>query len=819
MQGLSRTCAAALVVTCWSRPALALTVNVPVGEPSQVDGAHTFRAVVQDAVGAVQLEWDFGEGPVVGTPEMTHTFRTAGHVPVDVRVQDAAGNAASASFQHLVHHPLKATSPTSSSSIVFDRSRDRIYNVNQDNDTVTSIDATKLSKVAEVAVYRKPESLAVAPNGKLWVVHQDDYAVAIIDPESFVIERGFRLPYASQPVGIAMSPTRNAAYISLMALGKLLKLDSQSGELLGEVAVGPWARGVSVSHDGKDVFVTRFISPDTGGEVVQVDGATMRVVKTILLAPDRASMDSDQAARGVPSYLFSIGLSPDGRQGWVAAKKDNIFRGRMRDGLDLTHETTVRPLVCLVDLATGLEAEGMRIDLDDRSLPAHVTFSPFGDFGIITLAGSNRIEIRDAYAPTRVFSAIADVGKAPRSTALGPNGRLFVQGALSRNVLVYDLSNLIREFDSSTPRMLADIPTVSSETLPPAVLRGKILFHSSADVRMTKNNYLSCAACHFEGLDDGRVYDFTGRGEGLRNTPSLLGRRGTGQGRLNWGATFDEVQDFEEQIRDLLGGRGFIANDLLEVGTRKQPLGDSKAGLSGDLDDLATYVTSLDHVNPSPFRAAGGVLTEEGQAGKLLFSKLGCNFCHGGPDVTDSERGRLHDVGTVTVQSGKRAGGPLLGLDSPTLLGIWETAPYLHDGSAATLRDVLTTKNPQDQHGYVSSLTTRQIDQLVAYMLQIDDERPPHPLPFEPSPSPMPPAPDAGARDAGYDGSDGADVGVAGGDARGGDADTPNSVRGGLSCSSTKQEGDDDNGSPGLVVLLIGWAAFRRPDRQRRYLA
>src|SRR4029079_3994013 len=96
------------------------------------------------------------------------------------------------------------------------------------------------------------------------------------------------------------------------------------------------------------------------------------------------------------------------------------------------------------------------------------------------------------------------------------------------------------------------------------------------------------------------------------------------------------------------------------------------------------------------------------------FEKLGCDFCHGGPDFTDSARGMVHDVGTITALSGQHAGGPLLGLDTPTLLGVWETAPYLHDGSAATLRDVLTTKNAGDQHGYVSALTPQQIDQLVA---------------------------------------------------------------------------------------------------------
>ena len=62
-----------------------------------------------------------------------------------------------------------------------------------------------------------------------------------------------------------------------------------------------------MSYDGKDVYVTRFISPDTGGEVVKVDAASMKVATRIVLALDTTTVDGDQKARGVPNFLFSIG--------------------------------------------------------------------------------------------------------------------------------------------------------------------------------------------------------------------------------------------------------------------------------------------------------------------------------------------------------------------------------------------------------------------------------------------------------------------------------------------------------------------------------
>jgi len=801
-------------------PAFALTLEVTHAGPSVVGEAHAFTAVATEATGAVTFEWTFGESamPEPGGAEMSHAFAEPGLHAITVQVTDEGGGFASDFFLHLVHQPLTAARPTSSTSIVYDAARNRIYSANQDNGTVTSIDPDGLVKVAELPVYRKPESLALTPEGKLWVVHQDDYAVAVIDPDRFEIERGFRLPYASQPVGVAMSPTGDAAYVSLMALGKLLRLDPSSGEVTGECDVGPRPRGIAVSHDGSEVYVTRFISADAGGEVVKVDAAAMQVSTRIVLPLDTETMDGPQAARGLPNYLFSVALSPDGRQAWVPGKKDNVLRGKLRDDQNLTHDTTVRPLVSIIDTLGAEELYDSRIDLDDRSLPVHVEFSPLGNLAIVTLAGSNRVEVRDVTRPTQVFSAITDAGTFPRASVLGPNERLFVQGALSRDVLVYDLSAMLDEFNTGSPSLLATIPAVANEKLSPDVLLGKKVFHDSRDLRMTSEGYLSCGVCHFEGIDDGRVWDFTDRGEGLRNTMAVIGRKGTAHGRLNWSGNLDEVQDFEHLMRTLFLGRGFMPDEVFNVGTRNQPLGDAKAGLSPELDALAAYVASLDHVNPSPYRNADGSLTPDGIAGKTLFEKLGCDFCHGGSEMTDSMRGSLHDVGTLTEASGMRAGEPLFGIDTPTLLGVWETAPYLHDGSAPTLRDVLTTKNATDLHGYVSSLSAPEVDQLVAYLQQIDSEIPTPRLPFEP------PRPEGGTGggSGGVGGSAGGSAAGGGGLSSGGapsPAPTDGKKSGTASCACRLQAGPPPGEQRGLLVfstLAALGLSLRRRWRVRR---
>lgn len=748
LRSLRRAAVAALGAWLVATPAWALGVDVPDRTPSIVGQESVFTAVVTDAVGDVRFEWRFGDGSFVeGGAQMTHVFDAPGHHPVDVAAIDAEGNAASAFFLHLAHHPLTEARPTASAPIVFDPARNRIYSVNQDNGTVAVIDPDGLALLAEIEVYRGPESLTMAADGTLWVVHRDDYAVAVIDADQLVVTRGFRLPYASQPIAIVTSPAADAVYVSLMAVGKLLRLNPTTGDVVGEAEVGGRPRGIAVSHDGAYVYVTRFLSTDEAGEVVKVDSATMSVAARIGLPLDADTEDSDLQARGVPNYLFGVGLTPDGRQGWVPGKKDNIVRGLLRDGQVLTHDTSVRPLASILDVQANTEILESRIDLDDRSMPVHVEFTPYGDFAILTLAGSNRIEVRDVARPTQVFSAIADAGLFPRGSVLTPSGRLFVQGSLSRSVLAYDMTALLESFDPGTPPLLAEISTAQSETLAADVLLGKRLFHDATDTRMAFEGYLSCGGCHFEGLDDGRVWDFTDRGEGLRNTSALIGRKGIAHGPLNWTGTFDEIQDFEHLIRDFFDGTGFLPDEVLAEGTRGEPLGDPKAGLSPELDALAAYVTSLEHVNPSPYRNADGTLTDAGVAGKGIFERLGCDFCHGGVELTDSGTRSMPDVGTLTTESGSRAGERLFGIDTPTLLGVWETPPYLHDGSAPTLRDVLTTRNPDDLHGFVSSLSSDEVDQLVAYLLQIDDEAGVRRLPFEP---PLPEVdPSAGGMGAG----------------------------------------------------------------------
>jgi cytochrome c peroxidase len=82
-----------------------------------------------------------------------------------------------------------------------------------------------------------------------------------------------------------------------------------------------------------------------------------------------------------------------------------------------------------------------------------------------------------------------------------------------------------------------------------------------------------------------------------------------------------------------------------------------------------------------------------------------------------------YDVGTASAFHGlwdaQAADKPSDRFDTPTLVELWRTAPYLHDGSAATLRETLSVKNPGDRHGRTSHLTKQENDDLVEYLLSL----------------------------------------------------------------------------------------------------
>ena len=147
---------------------------------------------------------------------------------------------------------------------------DRLWVVNQDNDSVSVFDAATNARIAEIAVGSAPRALAIAPNGEVWVTNKQSATISVINPANLAVARTISLPFASQPHGIAAAPTGGVIFVALEGSGRVLKMSAGNYTTLASLDVGPNPRHVSVTGDGSLVYVSRFITPPLPGESTAV---------------------------------------------------------------------------------------------------------------------------------------------------------------------------------------------------------------------------------------------------------------------------------------------------------------------------------------------------------------------------------------------------------------------------------------------------------------------------------------------------------------------------------------------------------------------
>ncbi|MFK7987941.1 MAG: hypothetical protein AB8I08_18120 [Sandaracinaceae bacterium] len=663
------------------------------------------------SVGATRFVWRPGVGDDIEAQRARVRYDAPGRYRAVLEVYDELGRRRTDSVLISVTEPVTHT-PEQSGTLAVWPARDEVAVVVPDDNALVVVRYAEVPEVvARFALPAAPRRVAVS--GDRWVVSCPDVdAVYAIDPSGAEELTPLVFAPGSRPFGVLGG---DSLYVALSGTGELAQVDGSLSVVATFEAVTD-ARDAALLPDGR-VAVSRWRSPDDGGVIVAVDPESGARSEFRLAVDPQAGSDTESG--GVPNYLTGLLVSPTGRSAVMPSQQAALGEGLFVSDRPLTHETTVRAVMSFLDPASGEEDFEQRKQFDDRGMASAGVMTERGDYLYVAMRGARSVERLDLLSGVQ-SGTILNVGAALTGVALSPDGRfLFVDASLSRELVVYDVEDA-----TALPTEVARVPTVETEPLSAELLRGAVLFNDSADPRLGRDSYIACAHCHLDGLSDHRTWDFTDRGEGLRNTIDLLGRAGLGHGPLHWSANFDEVQDFEHDLRGPFRGTGLIDDEVLAVGTRSETLGDPKAGLSADLDALSAYVSSFDTHLSSPHREPDGSLTDGAERGRATFSTAGCGGCHSGPALTDSALVDgvpiLHDVGTLAPGSGQRLGAALTGLDTPTLHGLFHSAPYLHDGSAATLRDVLVTRNPEDRHGTTSTLSPAELDDLEAYLLSLD---------------------------------------------------------------------------------------------------
>lgn len=669
----------------------ACTPPPPVADAGPDRFAYLDQVVGLEAVGAAddwRVTWRLEDGLVLVGHRIGFTGPSVGWHTVVLTVEDARGRVDTDTVVVRVGVRPNPVAPRVSS---------RIQPTDVGGVLVAVPGTSHVAEVFGTAVATRPtcrDPSAIAIQGGRYVVacEGDELRMHWSSSDN---ERVIDLPWGTRPGGLVWIGDQ----LRLSARGpETVQVLDEDGVLLDEYAVHAPA-GIAITRGW-----TTLVSTSRGDRVARLEPDGEVVLST------SEGPDSDTDSRGVPSDVRALTVNADASEVVFGGHKANLARGGYRDGLPLTFETTARSVLRAVDPET-LE-ERWRHAFDNRDRVTAVSFSAHGDL-LYVGHGAGIVDILDAGNRQRL-GGFTGFG-APIDALYEADGTLWVLVGQERRLYAIPSSELVGQAGGL---LALDIQQDEPERHSDEHRLGERIFHASGDPRMSRDGYLSCATCHPDGEGDGLTWDFTDRGEGLRNTPSLRGRL---FGPTHWTGNFDEVQDFEQDMRLEQEGQGFLSDE--DWTATEDALEAPKAGLSAELDALATYLAELPALR-SPWRMPDGTLTAEAEAGAAVFEAAGCAVCHPAPSYTDSSwqggEPLLHDVGTLGPGSGGRRGEVLLGLDTPSLRGLWGTAPYLHDGSALTLREVLEDRNPGDQHGQTSDLSEDALAQLEAFLRQIE---------------------------------------------------------------------------------------------------
>jgi YVTN family beta-propeller protein len=515
--------------------------------------------------------------------------------------------------------------------------------------------------------------VAISPDQRVaYVANQGDGTISVVAlREAKTITT---LLVGSQPYGVVATPL--GLFVTDIARWEVVRVDPVKLEVTARTPVEPFPSGLAATGDGKRLLVTHLFN----GRVTAIDAATMSLLGGVSTGADT-------------NLSQHIGLSPDGSRAYLPQTRSNASNP------SLLFDSTLFPVVNVLDLRRGELNRRERITLDtaDRpvDLPLSTALSPDGRTLYVANAGSNDLSVINVGTGEGV--ANIRLGAHPRGLALSPDGSwLYVNNTLDGKLTV---------IDTRTLNVVGDVPLTTIPLAPPLLL-GKRLFHSSASESLAKDGWISCTACHFDGGHDGRTW--RGFPDGPRNTPALFGVGRTLP--VHWSGDLDELQDVELTIRKVQVGKGLIPGEAYDT------LGPSHTGLSEPLDALALFMASLS-LPLSPCTTEEGALTAAARRGDKLFAASGCSVCHIPPLYTDHQ---LHDVGTGDPATERNSHGRGTQFDTPSLLGVWATAPYFHDGSVASLRDLLTGRrqgrDSGDPHALSDRLTPKQLADLVLFL-------------------------------------------------------------------------------------------------------
>jgi YVTN family beta-propeller protein len=572
----------------------------------------------------------------------------------------------------------------------------RLYVLCQQSDEVRVLNASTFAQLGSVKVGHLPRGIALSTAGdRLFVTNSWDDTLSVIDTRKLAVVATFNV--GAEPSGVVEDRSGKHLFVANRISNDIAVLDAHTGVEEKRLLGGRGVSYLTLAPDGKRLYATHVYPNPTPhrsapeSEITVIDVARAVVRERIPL-------------HGVAG-VFHLAFSADGTLGAVATyhPKNQVPLAHLEHGGAFAYTLT------LIGSAIG---EPVEIPLDEleryASQPFAVTITPDKSRIFVSAGGSECVLAIDTARLLRFLHshprsasgsfatdlgasgeyvvARISVGHNPRGLALSHDGsRLFVANRLEDTLSV---------IDTRSNRLMRTVPVGEARSVT-AMRRGEQTFYTA---QYSFQGQIGCASCHIDSTFDGLTWDLEPDGFGRDIVDNRL---------------IEDLKDTEPYKWN--GGNPDIPT---ECGPRTEMYfwrSEQYDGLT--LADLALYIRSLP-ARPNRWRTPG-MLSPAQERGKALFERnvdrFGkpipegnrCSFCHSGPKGTSK---KSFDVGT-------RKAIDNTGLfDTPQLVNIALTAPYLHDGSSPTLEEIWTLYNPDDKHGRTNDLAKDELNDLIEYL-------------------------------------------------------------------------------------------------------
>jgi len=551
-----------------------------------------------------------------------------------------------------------------------------------------------------------PSGLALASDGwRLYVT------VAATDGQIHVVELqggniSYRLPAGHTPGAPVVSPDGKTLYVCNRFDNNVSVIDLSARKEVARIAVQREPVAAAITADGKLLFVANHLPAGAANRgyvaaaVSVIDTTTNHVVTSIQL-PNGSTA------------LQGICISADGRYAYVT----HILARYTLPTTQLERGWVNTNALSVIDVNNKKLVDTVLLDDVDYGAanPWAVACTSDGKYICVTHAGTDELSIIDAAAMmgkiTKYHSKNKDTNRQDNlysfdstsavssnipnelSFLYGIRQRVKLCGKGARALAVIGSKVYVAEYFTDS----LSIVDINKESRPKATSvalgrkrkmnlgrKGQMLFN---DASLCFQQWQSCASCHpSQGRPDGLNWDLLNDGIGNpKNTKSLLLSHKTPPAMIT-----GVRKDAEEAVRA----------GIRHIQFAVRPEEDAVA--------IDEYLKSLQPA-ASPYLVKGK-LSKAARRGRKVFEKAGCGKCHAGPLYTDLKK---YDVGT-----GKGLDEEVK-FDTPTLIELWRTAPYLYDGRAETIKEVLTRYNPDDKHGVTSNLAESEISDLAEFILSL----------------------------------------------------------------------------------------------------